>query len=345
MSDDDKKGERARDGEGKREVSRSRSRRVLSIQSNVVYGYVGNKCSVFALQALGVEVDPLNTVQLSNHTGYQIARGTKFPAQNLLDSIAGLKANGFLQQYTDLITGYVGSVDYLKALARVIAELQQVQVAAHGEKLCYVCDPVMGDDGRMYTPSEFVEIYRDSIIPHATIITPNQTEAELLSGIAIATADDLRRVCRHFHDRGIECVFITSCTLRGVEDGISVFASRRTNGNDSVPSSSSPSSSSSQGVDVVQGGGEDETCYLCVPRVRGKYSGTGDLTTALFAAWFSRSGGDLAATVINCMTTVYAIVRDTEKAQSKEILLLKGRDYIEHPPAELADAWEKTMPE
>jgi hypothetical protein len=45
--------------------------RVLSIQSHVVSGYVGNRCAVFPLQLLGFDVDFVNTVNFSNHTGKQ----------------------------------------------------------------------------------------------------------------------------------------------------------------------------------------------------------------------------------------------------------------------------------
>ena len=38
--------------------------RVLSIQSHVVSGYVGNKCAMFPLQLLGFDVDPINSVQV-----------------------------------------------------------------------------------------------------------------------------------------------------------------------------------------------------------------------------------------------------------------------------------------
>lgn len=44
-------------------------RRVLSVQSHVVSGYVGNKCAVLPLQLLQFDVDPVLSVQFSNHTG------------------------------------------------------------------------------------------------------------------------------------------------------------------------------------------------------------------------------------------------------------------------------------
>lgn len=47
--------------------------RVLSAQSHVVHGYVGNKCATFALQTHGIEVDSINTVQFSNNTGMTTA--------------------------------------------------------------------------------------------------------------------------------------------------------------------------------------------------------------------------------------------------------------------------------
>ena len=52
---------------------------ILSIQSWVAYGHVGNASAVFPLQRLGAEVWAINTVQFSNHTGYGAWRGQVFP--------------------------------------------------------------------------------------------------------------------------------------------------------------------------------------------------------------------------------------------------------------------------
>eukprot|EP00775_Hariotina_reticulata_P014658 gene14658-14806_t len=98
--------------------------RVLSIQSSVVHGYVGNKCAIFPLQLLGFDVDPVFSVQFSNHTGYPFIKGHVFDGQHLLDLLAGLKANNLLF-HTHLLSGYIGSQSLLEAVAAAATELKQ----------------------------------------------------------------------------------------------------------------------------------------------------------------------------------------------------------------------------
>ena len=168
---------------------------ILSIQSTVTYGYVGNKVSTYALQRLGFHCDPINTVMLSNHTGYKIAKGMKLNGSNFKDIIAGLRSNNFLSKYNDLISGYMGTEEVINEFALVIKNLYD-----SNSSLKYLCDPVLGDDFKLYVPEVFVNIFRDNIISYATIITPNQTEASFLSGIKINNIDDAKKCCKWFHN-------------------------------------------------------------------------------------------------------------------------------------------------
>lgn len=93
--------------------------RVLSIQSHVVHGFVGNKCSIFILQRLGLDVDPINTVHLSNHNGYPNSAGTVMKSEELDQIISGLRMNNLLS-YTHILTGYVGSPGVLNGIAQVL---------------------------------------------------------------------------------------------------------------------------------------------------------------------------------------------------------------------------------
>jgi pyridoxine kinase len=98
----------------------TRSARVLSIQSSVVYGYVGNRSAVLPLQLLGIEVDPLNSVQLSNHTGYARFSGNKFEGAELDRLVEGLDANGFLAEYSHVLTGYIGTESFLQRTVELV---------------------------------------------------------------------------------------------------------------------------------------------------------------------------------------------------------------------------------
>ena len=166
--------------QGEVSVRASETSRVLSVQSHVVHGYVGNKSAVFPLQLLGFEVDSVNTVHFSNHTGYPSFKGTVMTGEELRSTMEGLEANG-LVDHTHLLTGYIGSESVLAAVVEVLGAIRQKNPRA-----VYVCDPVLGDHGRIYTKPELVEVYRQVVVPLANVLTPNQFELELLRGIHLA---------------------------------------------------------------------------------------------------------------------------------------------------------------
>lgn len=169
-------------------------KRILSIQSHVVAGYVGNKAASFPLQLLGWEVDAALTVSFSNHTGYGRWGGSKFDAAHLEDVFSALDANGLLRQ-SHLLTGYVPGADALKVVVRAVDRLRAVN-----PKLVYVLDPVMGDDGRIYVSESVIPIYK-ALLPRATCATPNYFEAELLTDVKILDAASLKAALRTFHER------------------------------------------------------------------------------------------------------------------------------------------------
>ncbi|GAA5961483.1 hypothetical protein JCM3765_003599 [Sporobolomyces pararoseus] len=174
----------------------TQEKRVLSIQSHVVSGFVGNKAATFPLQLLGWEVDAAMTVAFSNHTnrGYGRWGGSKFDAPHLEDIFSALDANGLLRQ-SHLLTGYVPGADALKVVARTVDRLKAVN-----PRLVYVLDPVMGDDGRIYVSESVIPLYK-SLLPKATCATPNYFEAELLTDVRILDAQSLKLALRTFHER------------------------------------------------------------------------------------------------------------------------------------------------
>ncbi|PIA33519.1 hypothetical protein AQUCO_04100156v1 [Aquilegia coerulea] len=174
----------------------SETGRVLSIQSHTVQGYVGNKSAVFPLQLLGYDVDPINSVQFSNHTGYPTFKGQVLDGQQLCDLIEGLEANNLLY-YTHLLTGYIGSVSFLNTVLQVVDKLRTIN-----PKLTYVCDPVMGDEGKLYVPPELVSVYREKVVPVASMLTPNQFEAEQLAGFKIDSESAGLEACNILHAAG-----------------------------------------------------------------------------------------------------------------------------------------------
>jgi pyridoxine kinase len=144
--------------------------RVLSVQSHVVHGYVGNKAATLPLQLLGYDVDPINTVHFSNHTGYPTFTGTKLSSSQFRDIVFGLEKNGILGQYTIILTGYIGNHEVLADVIDLCKKLKS-------QDLFIAIDPVMGDNGSLYVQESYPELYR-KLIEYADIITPNGFEAE-----------------------------------------------------------------------------------------------------------------------------------------------------------------------
>jgi pyridoxine kinase len=119
-----------------------------------VHGYVGNKSAVFPLQLLGFDVDPLHSVQLSNHTAYSAFKGQVLTGEDMSKIVDGLRTNGLLS-YSHILTGYVSSASFLRCIVSTVASIRAVNPSA-----VYVCDPVMGDHGKLYVPADLVPIYR-----------------------------------------------------------------------------------------------------------------------------------------------------------------------------------------
>ncbi|GLJ09433.1 hypothetical protein SUGI_0109710 [Cryptomeria japonica] len=282
--------------------------RVLSIQSHTVQGYVGNKAAVFPLQLLGFDVDPINSVQLSNHTGYPTVRGQVLNGEQLWTLIEGLEANDLLC-YTHLLTGYIGSVSFLDTILQVVQKLRSVN-----PDLIYVCDPVMGDEGKLYIPPELVSVYREKVVPVASMITPNHFEAEHLTGLRISCEADGLRACNALHAAGPSKVVITSLEMDGML--LLIGSHQKTEGHPT------------------------EQFKIVMPKIPAYFTGTGDLMTALLLGWSNKYPQELWKAAELAVATVQAILHRTisdynaaaiETPKQLEIQLIQSHDDIKSP--------------
>lgn len=199
---------------------------ILSIQSHVAFGHVGNSAAVFPLQRLGNEVWPVHTVHFSNHTGYDTVRGTILGADLVRDTVKGIGERGVLTRCDAVLSGYLGDASIGHA---VVEAVEAVKAANPGAIYC--CDPVMGDHdatggpGGLYVKPDIPELMREVVIPSADLATPNQFELELLTGgpcsvmaEVVAAADALRAM-------GPRVVLVTSLRRRdGDPERIEVLA-------------------------------------------------------------------------------------------------------------------------
>ncbi|MFR0675871.1 pyridoxal kinase PdxY [Enterobacterales bacterium AW_CKDN230030176-1A_HGKHYDSX7] len=181
-------------------------RYILSIQSHVAMGHVGNAAAVFPLQRLGFEVLPVHTVQFSNHTGYGQYRGQIFAAEHIRDVLTGLHERGVLGRVAAVLSGYLGEAEIGAQILQTVDEVRRVNPSVR-----YLCDPVIGDVGRgVFVSPTIPEFMRSRAIPCADIVTPNQFEMELLTGSRPANVQEAVSLARQLRQRGPETVVITS---------------------------------------------------------------------------------------------------------------------------------------
>ncbi len=166
----------------------SRPPLVISIQSQVVLGHVGNSAALFPMQAAGLEVAAIPTVVFSNTPDYPTLRGRALPADFFAELLLGAKERGLPERAAYIVSGYIGSPEVAELTAGFIAEAKRLNPG-----LTYLCDPVMGDAGPgLYVPGSIAEIHRDQLLPLADLATPNPFELSWLTGRELRTLDDLR---------------------------------------------------------------------------------------------------------------------------------------------------------
>jgi pyridoxal kinase len=151
-------------------------------------------------------------------------------ARARVHQFGGLEANALTAGYTHLLTGYIGNVSFLQHLLEIVAKLRAVNPA-----LVFVCDPVMGDDGKLYVPEELVKVYRESVVSLATVLTPNQFECELLSECAISDVPSALHAMDVLHAKGPRVIFLTSSSFGDAETELTVLISSATAGTHRKP--------------------------------------------------------------------------------------------------------------
>ena len=276
---------------------------ILSIQSHVVFGHVGNSAAVFPLQRLGREVWPLMTVQFSSHTGYPGWRGRAFDAGMIDECVSGLEAIGALARCGGLLTGYLGKAEIGEAALRALERIR----AANGEGI-YACDPVIGDVGRgSYVAAGVGEFFRDRALPSATIATPNAFELEWLTGERAHDWQNARRAIALLRARGPQVVVAKSLRL------------------DDTP------------ADALDMLAADETGFwrLRAPRLPIAVNGAGDLFAALFFHhWLETRSAPEALS--SAASSVHAVVSATLAAGSRELSLIAAQDELTRPSRRFA---------
>lgn len=179
---------------------------IISIQSSVAYGHVGNSVAVFAMQHLGAEVWPVHTVQLSNHTGYPDWGGGALGVNHVADVLAGIERRGAFENADALLSGYVGSADLVAVIADAVDRLKTDNPSA-----LYCCDPVLGNDAKgLFVPEDVAVAVKADLLGRANIATPNRFELGWLTGTTIETIDQARAAAEQLAALGPATVVVSS---------------------------------------------------------------------------------------------------------------------------------------
>ena len=157
---------------------------VLSVQSLVVYGSVGNNVALPALRSAGLRVAAVPTVYFSNTPHYPSIHGGPIPPDWFAGYLADLDARDALRQLRAVVVGYLGSPAQARLLADWLEARRRIQ-----PELLVVVDPVIGDhDSGVYVDPALIEAHRDALLAQATVLTPNSFEVATLTG---QPADDI----------------------------------------------------------------------------------------------------------------------------------------------------------
>ncbi|MDD2869315.1 pyridoxal kinase [Neomegalonema sp.] len=270
-------------------------KRVISIQSQVSWGHVGNSAAVFPMQAKGVEVVAVPTALLSNHPHYPTMRGRILPADLVADLLRGVEERGLVDGDAIILSGYLGSPE----TAHVVSEFILRARLRHPE-IRHVCDPVMGDDDLgAFVKEELISVFRERLVPLASLITPNQYELELLTGERARSLSGIRTAMRAF-GREIDAV-VTGCVL---EEGVPGHV-------ESVAWSAG------------------EISRTSVERLLIRPCGTGDLFTGLLVARLA-CGVPLAEAAARATAEIHAVLERTRAAGTEEMRII-GFPFASNP--------------
>ncbi len=179
---------------------------VVSVQSQVVYGRVGNNVARPTLEALGLTVAAVPTVVYSNTPHYPTIHGGALPVKWFRGYLEDLSARGALQNLKAILVGYLGS----PAQAAVLARWVKRQLAQHPD-LRVVIDPVMGDhDHGIYVHPKLAEAYRQYLMPLAHGLAPNGFELAHLTGQPVHDVESVVTAARRLLTGNTEWVAVTS---------------------------------------------------------------------------------------------------------------------------------------
>ena len=272
--------------------------KVLSIQSVVAHGHVGNSAAVFPLQRLGVEVVPVPTVNFSNHTGYGAWRGPLLPPSDVAEILLGVQERGVFPQIDAVLSGYQGGAGIADVIIDAVRRVKEANPSA-----VYACDPVMGNaKSGCFVAPEIPVLLRDRVVPVADIITPNQFELGYLTGTEPGSIESTLASADLARAMGPSTVLVTSVERPDREEGVIEML-------------------------VVDATG---AWLVTTPHLPIKANGSGDVTAALFTAHYVQTG-DAAVSLERTASSVFDLIETTYKSGERELQLVQAQEFYAAP--------------
>jgi len=271
---------------------------VISIQSQVAYGHVGNSAAVFPMQMHGIDVIAVPTTLLSNRPGYKTVRGRVLEAQLVADLLQGVEERGALDTCNMILSGYLGSPE----IATVVADFVARARASH-PRLIYACDPVLGDRDRgLFVHADIPPLVRDRLLPLADIITPNHFEFEWLCGAKALTSGQMIAQAQTLLARGPSTVVVTSAELEDTPAGeIETLAIEHEN-----------------------------AWRVRTPKLPISPNGTGDLFASLLVSARVR-GSDTRQALSHAASAIFAVLQRTAADGTEEMRIVESAELLVHP--------------
>ncbi|WP_342373559.1 pyridoxal kinase PdxY [Propioniciclava soli] len=271
---------------------------ILSIQSSVAYGHVGNSAATFPLMRVGCEVWPVLTVHFSNNTSYPSKRGPLLRPEDVREVVEGIDELGVLGRVDAVLTGYQGAPAMGAEILRVVERVKQANPAA-----IYCCDPVMGDVGRgMYVLPGIPEFVRDHVVAAADVLTPNHFELNFLTGRDASTLPEVLEAADALRAAGPDVVLVTSVVVDGADPDTVMM------------------------VAVTDAGAWSVT----TPLLGRTFTGSGDLTAAMFLAALLETGSPEQA-VGRTADIVYSVLERTTDLDQRELALVAAQEDLVAP--------------
>jgi len=268
---------------------------ILSIQSAVAYGRVGNAAAVFPLERLGFEVWRVDTVLFSNHTGYGHWRGKVLEPELVAEILTGIDERGVFGDCEAVLSGYLGTPALGEAVLDAVVRVKRANPQA-----LYCCDPVMGDAGRgLFVKPELPNFFRRRALPAADMLTPNRFELETLAETRVTTLAEARSAVEALLARGPRAVLVTSLDVGEI-----------------------PPAETGMLLATEAGG-----WLVRTPRLPMVANGAGDLTAALFLAHYLRLR-DALEVLGATVSGVHAVLEETLRRNAPELAIVAAQDAL-----------------